>query len=312
MVLLRRLGLSLTSLVLLSIIVFLVVQVLPGDVGRRMLGPMADQLSVDKLNHVLGVDRPALVQYGDWARHFVEGNFGTSFIYEAPVAPFVIRALANSALLAAAALVISLPLSIGLGIYAGRSDHHWSGSAITISSVAVTAIPEFVTGVVLLLLLGVVWPFFPTSADAAADGSWPARLWALVLPATTIALSICGYLTRMILARAREVYQSDYVRFARTQGSSELDVFKQNVFANSTVPTIPVIATQIGYMMGSLTVVELLFNYNGIGLLILNAAKMLDLPMLMAGVLTSGLFFMGSIAVGDMLVYFLEPRRRHK
>ncbi|URK89433.1 ABC transporter permease (plasmid) [Rhizobium sp. RCAM05350] len=137
-------------------------------------------------------------------------------------------------------------------------------------------------------------------------------MWALVLPAITISLSLCGYLTRMIRARAREVYLSDHVRFARTLGSSEADIFRQNVLANSVVPTIPVIATQVGYLLGSLTVVELLFNYDGIGLLILNAARKLDIPMLMSSVLVSGIFFMLSILLGDLLVQMLDPRRRFK
>lgn len=307
---LRRGGLSLFSLVLLSLIIFFVVQVMPGDVGRRILGSLADQRSVDKLNEALGVNRPVIIQYLDWAGHFISGDFGTSFVYREPVAPLVMRAFSNSLLLAAVSIALALPLSVVMGLLAARNDRNWAGGVITVSSVVATAIPEFVVGVVLLIIFGVTLAIFPTSADVPTGSTLSQRLWALILPSATIALTLGGYLTRVVRARAREVYLSDYVRFARTLGSSEADIFRQNVLANSIVPAIPVVATQIGYLIGSLTVVELLFNYDGLGLLILNASRKLDLPMLMASVLVSGIFFMTSILVGDALVQVLDPRRR--
>jgi len=310
--LLRRGGLSLLSLFLLSIIIFVVVQVMPGDVGRRVLGPLADQRSVDKLNELLGVNRPLVVRYLEWGGDFVRGNFGTSYVYRAPVAPFVIRALGNSALLALFAITIALPSSVVLALLAARNEKTWLGGLIGNASVIATAIPEFVVGVVLLIVFGVMLGVFPTSAQVSNGSSLVERLHALVLPAITVSTVLTGYLTRMIRARAREVYVSDHVRYARTLGFPERSIVLRNVLINSIVPTIPVIATQVGYLVGSLTVVELLFNYDGIGLLILKASQKLDLPMLMAGVVVSGIVFMASILIGDALVYLLDPRRRFK
>jgi peptide/nickel transport system permease protein len=303
---------SLLSLLLLSILVFLIVQVMPGDVGRRILGPLADQRSVDKLNETLGVNRPLLVQYLEWAGNFARGDFGMSYVYREPVAPFVFRALKNSALLALIALIISLPTSMLLGLLAARYERRWLGSVITVCSVVATAIPEFVFGVVLLIVFAVALQIFPTSAQVASDAGFLERIWALILPAITVSMALTGYLIRMIKARAREVFMSDYVRYARTLGAGEAEIFRKSVLANSTVPTIPVVATQIGYLIGSLTVVELLFNYDGIGLLILKASQKLDVPMLMSSVLMSGVVFMCSILLGDLLVQFLDPRRRFK
>lgn len=308
----RRGGLSLLSLFLLSIIIFFVVQVMPGDVGRRILGALADQRSVDKLNDLLGVNRPLIVRYLEWAGNFVRGDFGTSYVYREPVTPFVARALLNSALLALCALVIALPTSVVLGLVGARNEKRWIGGLISNGSVIATAIPEFVIGVVLLIVFGVMLGVFPTSAQVSDDSGLLERLRALVLPAITVSTVLTGYLTRMIRARAREVYLSDHVRYARTLGFSETSIILRNVLTNSIVPTIPVIATQVGYLVGSLTIVELLFNYDGIGLLILKASQKLDLPMLMAGVLVSGVVFMVSILIGDALVQFLDPRRRFK
>lgn len=309
---LRRGGLSLLSLFLLSLIIFFVVQVMPGDVGRRILGPPADQRSVDNLNELLGVNRSLIVRYLEWGSDFIRGSFGTSYVYQAPVAPFVFRALSNSALLALFAIVIALPSSVVLALLGARNEKNWMGGLIGNASVVATAIPEFVIGVVLLIVFGVVLGVFPTSAQVSDSSSLLERLHALVLPAVTVSTVLTGYLTRMIRARAREVFLSDHVRYARTLGFSERSIVLRNVLRNSIVPTIPVIATQIGYLVGSLTVVELLFNYDGIGLLILKASQKLDLPMLMAGVVVSGIVFMASILIGDALVNFLDPRRRFK
>ena len=303
---------SLLSLFLLSMMIFFVVQVMPGDVGRRILGALADQRSVDKLNELLGVNRPLIVRYLEWAGNFIGGDFGTSYVYREPVTPFVVRALLNSALLALCALAIALPASVILGLVGARNEKRWTGGLIGNGSVIATAIPEFVTGVVLLIVFGVLLGVFPTSAQVSDDSGLLERLGALVLPAITVSTVLTGYLTRMIRARAREVYLSDHVRYARTLGFSETSIILRNVLRNSIVPTIPVVATQVGYLVGSLTIVELLFNYDGIGLLILKASQKLDLPMLMAGVLVSGVVFMASILIGDGLVQFLDPRRRFK
>lgn len=310
--LLRRGGFSLLSLLLLSVIIFVVVQVMPGDVGRRVLGPLADQRSVDKLNEVLGVNRPLVVRYFEWAGNFVRGDLGISYVYREPVAPFIVRALRNSAFLALFALAIALPTSVLLALVGARNEKRWVGGLIGSGSVITTAIPEFVIGVVLLIVFGVMLGVFPTSAQVPDGSGLAERLRALLLPAITVSTVLTGYLTRMIRARAREVYLSDHVRYARTLGFSETSIILRNVLRNCIVPTIPVIATQVGYLVGSLTVVELLFNYDGIGLLILKASQKLDLPMLMAGVLVSGIVFMASILIGDALVHFLDPRRRFK
>lgn len=310
--LLRRGGLSLLSLVILSVIIFLVVQVMPGDAGRRILGPLADQRSVDKLNDALGVNRPIVIQYLDWVSSFLRADFGVSFVYQEPVAPFVFRALGNSALLAVFGLTIALVTSVSLGLLAARNENSWAGGLITAGSVVATAIPEFVIGVILLIIFGVTLGVFPTSSQVSASSGILERMWALVLPAITVSFPLSGYLTRMIRARACEVYLSDHVRYARTLGSSEAEILRQNVLRNSFVPAIPVVATQAGYLIGSLTIVELLFNYDGIGLLILKASQKLDLPMLMCSVLMSGVVFMVSILAGDTLVHFLDPRRRFK
>ena len=174
--LLKRVALSLITLWLLSVIVFTAGQVLPGNVGRAMLGPFADQRAVDALNHEMGTDRPLLVQYGDWISRFVQGDMGRSYAYRAPVAPFIANALANSAKLAAVAFLLVVPLSLAMGVLAALHAGRPVDRSIMVAGMSATIVPEFVSGIILILIFGVwlrwlpisaTWPPGPASSDSS-------------------------------------------------------------------------------------------------------------------------------------------------
>ena len=153
--LLKRLGLSLVTLWLLSVMAFTGAQVLPGNIGRAMLGPFADQRAVDALNHEMGTDRPVLVQYADWVSHFVVGDMGHSYAYRTPVAPLLEIALLNSAKLALVAFLLVVPLGILGGIVAALNVGRPIDRVLTIVGLSATIVPEFVSGIVLILIFGV-------------------------------------------------------------------------------------------------------------------------------------------------------------
>ncbi|TIU07145.1 MAG: ABC transporter permease, partial [Mesorhizobium sp.] len=163
----RRVSLSLVTLFLLSIMVFLGGQVLPGNVGRAILGPFADQRAVDALNHTLGVDRPLLTQYATWIWNFVRGDMGTSYIFRSPVAPFVIDALSNSMKLAAVAFVLVVPIGILGGVVAALNLNRPLDRIISLGGLSVTVLPEFITGIILILIFGVWLRWLPIAA------AWP-------------------------------------------------------------------------------------------------------------------------------------------
>ena len=160
----RRLLLMVPTLILVSILVFALAEVLPGNVGRFILGPYATQSAVDQLNHSLGMDKPIYTRYVEWAGHFVTGHWGTSYQYTTPVFPLVMRALGNSLLLAGFALVIIVPTSILVGVYAGLRRDSLLDRAITISSLSMTVIPEFVSGVILIVVFAVTLHWLPVQA----------------------------------------------------------------------------------------------------------------------------------------------------
>ena len=306
----RRLGLALLTLALLSVVVFAGAQVLPGDVGRAILGPLADPEAVAAINHEVGADRPAVETYVTWIGHFLLGDMGRSYTFRAPVAPFVGNALLNSLKLAAVAFVIVVPLSIGAGVYAAMRAGRWQDRAISVVSLSLTVVPEFVSSIALILLLGIWLRWLPISAATRPGTPALEQLRHLILPALPLVVVLFGYIARMARAGTLEALDSDYARTAVLKGLPQRTVVLRHVLGNALLPTITVVAALVGYMIGGLVVVESLFRYQGIGSLILNAARGKDFPMLEAGILTVGAIFVATTLVADSLYTVLNPRLR--
>jgi peptide/nickel transport system permease protein len=308
--LLKRIGLSLVTLWLLGVIVFAGAQVLPGNVGRAMLGPFADERAVEALNREMGTDRPLLVQYGDWISSFVVGDMGNSYAYRAPVAPFLITALINSAKLAVVAFLLVVPLGILGGIVAALNIGRPIDRILTVVGLSATIVPEFVSGIILILIFGVWLRWLPISATWPSDAGLVTQAYYLVLPSIPLVLILFGYIARMARAGMIEALDSDYTRTAILKGLPRRTVIWRHVLRNALLPTISVIATQTAYLIGGLVVIETLFHYQGIGGLIFTAASKRDFPMLQAGVLTVGAIFTVASLGADLLYALLNPRIR--
>jgi peptide/nickel transport system permease protein len=306
----KRLGLSLVTLLLLSLLVFAGGQLLPGNVGRAILGPLADAASVAALNHKLGTDLPVPVMYWRWISHFVTGDMGMSYAFQQPVAPFILRALGNSLKLAGVAFVIVVPLSIGGGVYAAMHARSWIDKVISISGLSMTVIPEFVSSIALILILGIWLSWLPVSATAPPGSGALEQIYHLILPSLPLVFELFGYIARMARAGTVEALDSDYTRTAVLKGLPWRVVIFRHVLRNALLPTITVVATQLGYLVGGLVVVESLFRYQGIGSLILTAARDKDFPMLEAGILTVGAIYVLVTVGADLLYTVLNPRLR--
>jgi peptide/nickel transport system permease protein len=308
--LLNRIGLALITLWLLSLIVFFAGQVLPGDPGRAIVGPFASKSAAAAVDHQLGVDRPLIVQYLGWIGGLLHGNLGTSYQFRSPVGPFVAAALGNSAKLALLALIIIIPLGIAGGVLAAMYSGRAIDRIISLGGLAASTVPEFVSGIVLIIVFSIALKVLPNTAATSAGASIPDQLDHLILPVIPLVLVLFGYIARMARAGTIEALESDYARTATLKGLPRSVVIRRHVLRNSLLPTITVIATQTGYLIGGLVVVELLFNYQGIGRLILNAANSKDFPMLEAGVLVIGVVYMVATLIADVLYTLLNPRLR--
>jgi peptide/nickel transport system permease protein len=308
--LVKRLGLMVLTLIILSLIVFLAGQVLPGDPGRAILGPFAANSAVHALDASLGVNKPLVTRYLSWIGGAVHGNFGESYAFQSPVAPFIGAALVNSVKLALLAFVIVVPLGIFGGVVAALNAGRPLDRIISVTGLSLATVPEFVSGIVLILLFGVEWKLLPVTAAAGSGASVGSQFQHLILPAIPLVFVLFGYIARMARAGTIEALNSDYTRTAILKGLPRATVIRRHVLRNSLLPTITVIATQTGYLIGGLVVVEDLFNYQGIGHLIFKAAQQKDFPMLEAGILTIGVVYVLATLAADLLLIALNPRLR--
>ena len=307
---LKRLGLALLTLVLLSLIIFFAGSVLPGNPGRATLGPFASEHAVQAFNQTLGVNRPLIAQYWSWATGILHGDLGTSYQYRAPVSTFLFPALGRSLKLAALAFVIVVPLSILGGVLAALYRGRAIDRSISVTGLSLTSIPEFVSGIVLIVIFAIGLKWLPVTATPPPGTSPLGQLHYLILPAIPLVFVLFGYIARMARAGTIEALDSDYVRTAVLKGLPSSVVIRRHVLRNSLLPTITVIATQCGYLIGGLVIVETLFNYPGLGRLIFTAATNKDFPMLEAGVLVIGIVYLGATLIADILYTVLNPRIR--
>lgn len=306
----RRVLLSLITLAILSVVVFLGGQLLPGDVGRAVLGPLADARAVAVFDHQVGVDRPLSIQYWDWITHFVLGDMGRSFTFRAPVAPFIGEALAHSLKLAALAFVLVVPLGVAGGVWAAMRAGRTSDRVLVLLGQSLGVVPEFISSIVLILVFGVWLRWLPMSADWPEGTAPLAQIRYLILPALPLVLVFFGYVARVARVGTIEALDADYTRTAVLKGLPMAAVMRRHVLRNALLPTITVTASLLGYLAGGLVVIETMFHYRGIGALIYSAARAKDFPMLEAGVLTVGAVYALASVAADLLSAALNPRLR--
>jgi peptide/nickel transport system permease protein len=291
--------------------VFFGAQVLPGNVGRSILGPLADKASVDALNAKLGVDRPLVVQYADWISSFFRGDLGESLVFGRPVGGLVWDAMQNSVKLAAVAFVIVVPLAIAGGVIAALNEGGFRDRFITVTGLSATVVPEFVSGILVILVFGLWLDLLPITAQAPPGSGVFTQIKYLILPSLPLVFVLFGYVARMARAGTIEALEADYTRTAILKGLPRRTVIRRHVLRNALLPTIAVVATQTGYLIGGLVVIETLFNYQGIGRLIFQAATQKDFPLLESGVLVIGIVYLVATLLADLAYSLLNPRIRY-
>jgi peptide/nickel transport system permease protein len=307
---LRRLLLSLVTLWLLASIVFIIANVLPNDVGRTILGPFAPQESVDALNERLGTNRPLIERYVDSIVGVFTLDFGNSFITNKPVLPELADSIGRSAKLAGLALIITIPIAIAGGLLAARRRDRPIDRGIVLLGLTSSSIPEFVTGTILVVVVGVQLKLLPVTARPPRGADFLTEMRYLLLPALAMAIVYFGYIARMTRAGTIEVLQSDYTRTATMKGLTTTQTMIRHVLRNALIPTVAVIAVQIGYLFGGIIAVERIFNYNGVGSTMLLAAQQKNIPTLTAGAIIIGIVYMVATLAADLIIAWMNPRIR--
>lgn len=307
----QRIGGMLLTLAAMSFLIFLLVELMPGDAAQRVLGQSATPESIASLREAMGLDDPLLVRYGRWAWGLLRGDLGESiYMRGVRISDIFSRRLGSSLVLALTAFVFYVPLSIGLGMLAGVRAGKLSDSIISFLGLATMALPEFVSGIILMTLFAVQIPIFPiTSVIPIGTNLW-SNLQILVLPALSITFVMFGYVSRMQRSSMITVMNSDYIRSAILKGLPFRRVVFTHALKNALLPTITIIGMNMGWLFGGLVVVETLFGFPGLGSLTMSAIKTLDIPMIEACVLFITAVFVLSTTITDLLYGFLNPKIR--
>ena len=312
---LRRLGFLLLTVLLTSLIIFAVTQWLPGDVCRIILGREVGEQALVSCRENLGLNEPLPIQYFNWLRNFATGDWGQSFSTRSPILPLVLERVGNSLMLASLTLVISVPLAVSLGVVAGLNENKFIDNAINIFSLSVVGLPEFVTGLVLIQIFSFELrkrglPSLPANSSIRPEAGFAEALPMLILPAVTATLVLLAYIARLTRAGVIEELKKPYVRTADLKGLPRSTVIFKHVLRNALLPTITIIAISFGWLISGLVVIENVFNYPGLGRLLVFAIDRRDLPLMQAIVMVTVVGFASANLIADLLYGVLNPRIR--
>ena len=308
---LRRVVLSIVTLGIILVIVTLIPNVAPGDPARQIAGGTASPERLQAITESLGLNDSVAKQLTDLAKSVVTADFGEAFTKPGePVTGLVRAALWNSTKLVVFGMALMLPLSVLGGLVAAYRKDTWIDRTIVNTGLALSSIPEFVSGVILLALLGVPFDFFKVIADPPDGAGVFTQMRHMLLPVLAILVVYFGYIARIARAGAITALESDYVRTAFMKGLSTWEVFRSHVLRNSLQSTVAVVGTQLGYLFGGMVGLELVFNYPGLGRLILDSVRGADYPVLRAGVVTVAIIYMLATVLADLLIAWMNPRAR--
>ncbi|RMB85265.1 ABC transporter permease [Streptomyces shenzhenensis] len=306
----RRVSAAVGTLFLSSVLVFLAVQALPGDVAGQILGKDATPDAVAALRGRLGLDRPAWERYADWMGGALHGDFGTSLVSQRPVGGEVAAHLANSALIAGVTVLFAVTGSIVLGVIAGLYRDRWPDHLISTVSLVGMSVPEFVVATVLVLCFSIALPWFPAVVLYGPDASVGQLLPAVWLPALALAVVMAAYIVRMARTSVIDVMAGEYVTTARLKGLSSWRVVTRHALPSALLPTLHVIALNVAWLVGGVAVVENVFNYPGIGKLMLSSVQNRDLPVIQAVALVSAVVYTVCNLAADLGAMALNPKLR--
>lgn len=298
------------TLLAVSVAIFSVTEFLPGDAASVLLGQQATPSNLANLRERMGLDRPPVVRYLDWISGAVRGDLGESPRSGASISGMIKSRLPNSAILAVVAFVVAVPTSVAAGVWVGVRADSKLDRIISQGSLLAISVPEFVTGVLLMLLFASTLEWLPSSSIMLPGESVFSRPSVLVLPIMTITGALFAYILRMARANVIEVMNSDYVRTAILKGLPMRRVVIRHVLPNAMLPTITVIANNVGWMFGGLIIVESVFAYPGIGSLLLTAINTRDVRLLQSAALVIASVYVFSNLVADLLYGMLNPRVR--
>ena len=307
----RRLVLVALVMAIVSVLIFGVVQILPGDVAVMILGTSATPTDLATLRVKLGLNRPAPLRYLDWVGGTLGGDWGISLLYQMPVRPLVLERLERSAVLAGLALVVAVPLAVGLGVISALRRNGLVDQTVGLVTLVAVSLPEFIIGTALILVLAFRFALLPPASLIDPGTSLWRAAPRLVLPTLTLVLALLAHMTRMTRASMLEVLEQPYVRAARLRGLRPRRVILRHALRNALLPTVGIIAINVGYLIGGIVVVETVFAYPGLGRLMVDAVNHRDVPVIQMAALVIALAYALANLAADLAYAYLDPKIRY-
>ncbi len=298
------------TMFVISMLVFFIAAVVPIDPARSALGPYAAQEAVDDLRDQMGLDRPVVVRYADWIWGAVRGDFGQSIHYRRPVSELVAMRLKRSLMLAGLGFAFMIPIGLALGCIAGINEGKLADRIISLISSVFVSVPSFASGIFLIVIFSLWLGWFSGVSIPDPDATFFESARKLILPILVLALDEIGYLARMMRVSMAEVMQSDYVRTAVLKGLPMVKVIWRHALRNALIAPFTAIMLHVNWLIGGVVVVEVLFNYPGLGRLLLDAALRNDITLLMGGTLVLTFVAVATQALADVGLYLMNPRIR--
>ncbi|MDD4721611.1 MAG: ABC transporter permease [Acidaminococcaceae bacterium] len=311
---LKRLVISIPVLFLISVGAFILVHLTPGDPADMYISPDMTQAQIDLTRSVLGLDKPWLIQYFEWIKNFISGNFGFSFSSRQPVAEILAQRFNPTLLLMSVSLLAAYLAAIPLGIIAALNKNSWIDRSIIGWTFFNVSFPPFFLGLALIYVLGIKLAIFPTGGMVVLgqENDIAGRLMHLVLPVVVMASQFSANMIRYVRASVLDVLDQNYIRTAVSKGLSELHILFAHIFRNSLIPIITVIGTDLPKIIGGAVITEQIFQWPGIGSLTVAAINSRDYPILMAIVILSAVAVLLANLLVDVLYAVIDPRIRYE
>jgi peptide/nickel transport system permease protein len=295
----------------ISVLVFLLVHLIPGDVAQILLGTQATDQQIATLRRTFGLDRPLPVQYLDWISHLMTGDFGVSFRTSRPVLPDLISRFGVTVQLTVVSMVVALAVAIPLGVASAANRGQKADAIARVVALLGLSIPNFWLGTMLILFVSLVLHWLPPVGFVSLlDNPW-LGIQTLILPALALGTAVAAFIVRMVRSSLLEVLRQDFIRTARAKGLRDHTVLYSHALKNAFIPVLTVIGVQIGYLLGGAVIIESIFSLPGMGRFLLDSINNRDYSIVQGGVLFIALIFSVVNLAVDLVYGWLDPRIRY-
>ena len=307
----QRLGLGLLTLFVVSLIIFLGVELLPGDIAQELLGQGATPENVAALRAQLGLDKPAHIRYINWLTDLLQGEFGMSLANQRPIADLIGVRFANTLFLASVAAIISIPLALIFGLLAALYRNSFYDRTVNVTTLTAISAPEFFVAYILILFFTVKFQWFPSISTVDMQTPFFERLHKVILPAITLTGVVLAYMMRMVRASIINLLASAYIEMANLKGMPKSRVILKHALPNAWAPIANIIAINLAYLIVGVVVVEAVFVYPGLGQLIVDSVSTRDIPVVQACSIIFAATYILFNLIADIVSIATNPRLLH-